>query len=100
MEVPDSSGTAKTVPIRKLKVAVMPDTLVTPKGNILTKQQFLDSAKQGLPFTDMKTMGDWVDGWAKPTSQQPPPSIVAPQVKQDYYQGYTTPGSGSMRYHQ
>jgi hypothetical protein len=96
----------KPLAVGKLKAVAkapvtMPDSIITPKGNVLTKQQFLDSAKQGLPFTDMKTMGDWLDEWVvNKKSTPPPPPTQAPQIKQDYYQGYSTPGSGGMRYHQ
>ncbi len=105
---PGDGGKAKPAtkaPVAKLKAVMKPvlqDTLITPKGNIVTKEQFLLSAKNGLPFNDMKTMGDYVDGWARPLRKNAPPVVpaVAPQVKQDYYSGYTTPGSGGMRYHE
>jgi hypothetical protein len=96
---------AKGVSVKKLKAVaqapVIPDVYTTPKGNIITKQQFLDSAKQGLPFNDMKTMGDWLDEWVKKPQSQPieQPKVI-PQVRQDYYEGYSTPGSGNMRYHE
>lgn len=100
----DPKVKVKKAPVAKIKAAIaapLQDTLVTPKGNIITKQQFLDSAKQGLPFTDMKTMGDWVDNWAKkPDTPMQLPGAAPVQVQPDYYQGYTTPGSGGMRYHQ
>jgi len=82
-------------------VPVAADTLITPKGNIVTRAQFEMSAKNGLAFNDMKSMGDWIDGWQRNTlDTKLALPLNAPVKKKDYYEGYSTPGSGSMRYHQ
>lgn len=97
---------------KKKALPVAADTLVTPKGNIVTRAQFELSAKNGLPFTDMKSMGDWIDGWQRPIKDQVKTSpssakaqatiqpVAAPAKKKDQYEGYSTPGSGGMRWHQ
>jgi hypothetical protein len=101
-------------PKKKAVLPIAADTLVTPKGNIITRAQFDLSAKNGLPFTDMKAMGDWYDSWARPLPKDPVKSspanakaqaIIQPVVptqikKKDFYEGNGTPGSGGMRYHQ
>jgi hypothetical protein len=85
------------------------DVIITPKGNTVTKQQFETSKKNGLAFSNMQDMANWVDGWAHPVTNpvenviKPGVPIVPSQVlpvaqtkKQDYFDK----GASGMRYHQ
>jgi hypothetical protein len=85
------------------------DVIVTPKGNVITKQQFEASKKNGLEFNNMQEMANWIDGWAHPISNPVEnvikaggpvvPSQALPLLqtkKPDYFDK----NAGGMRYHQ
>lgn len=68
-------------------------------GATITRDQFLQNQKGTMPFNSFEDYANWVGGWAgKPAT---PPLVPAkPLPQKDYYEGYSTPGSGAMRYHQ
>lgn len=63
---------ATTPPIGKLKTAITApgDTIITPKGNIVTKQEWLKAQQNGLPFATHQDYANYVDGWAHPVTPQ------------------------------
>jgi hypothetical protein len=46
--------------------------IILKDGTPLTRDMFESSAKNGMPFTDMKSMADWMNGWVKKTKDMKP----------------------------
>lgn len=75
-ETDDDPKPKKGVSVAKLK-AISSDTIRTPKGNIVTKQEWMKAKDNGLEFPTHKDYADWVDGWAKPASAPIPATTEA-----------------------
>jgi hypothetical protein len=56
-------------------------------GQLLTVDQFNTSAKNGMPFTSMNTMADYINGWAR---KLPPDLKFSPYYRT--YGGQNIPG--------
>lgn len=46
--------------------------IILKDGTPLTRDMFETSAKNGMPFTDMKSMADWMNGWVQKNKDMPP----------------------------
>lgn len=68
-------------------VPTAPQPIRLNNGQMLTVNDFNKSAANGFPFTSMKTMADWTNGWAK---KLPPDLKFSPYYRT--YGGQNIPG--------
>lgn len=67
------------------------DTIITPKGNLVTTAQLEASKAKGLSFSNLQEYANWIEGWASPVeSNKAIPTtntskIKPPSLGQNYY---------------
>lgn len=76
-------------------VAAAGDTIRTPKGNVVTKEQWKTAAKNGLAFNTHQEYADYVENWSHPIKEEKKEQKATPK-KQDYFDQ----SGGRMRWHQ